>query len=166
MSVDLNDAFHWGFGRGFWYANPAGEIKGLTEDHLYWSPAPRVQCALWHVGHIAHRECVHLKCLLEGKLAKDVIPEEHSIFFESAYESHEFRESCPEPDRVLDWSKKVRQESHEFIAGLTPEQYNEVPASSPEGNSIARVLIQTIAHTGLHIGRIQLLRMLMKDIKV
>jgi len=162
VKVDLSDAFHWGFGRGFWYADPIKETEGLTEDELYWSPAPQIQCILWHVGHITHRERFHIKCLLEGKNEEDVIPGKHSVFFHDAYDVQTFRNRCPQPDQVMGWAREVRWESHEFISRLTPERYNVVPVSSFEGNSIARVLIQTVGHTGLHIGRIQLLRMMMQ----
>ena len=163
MTADFNDAFHWAFGKGFWYADPVKEVSGLTKDQLYWSPGPRIQCALWHVGHIAHRERFHIKCLLEGQNEEDVMPSNHSVFFDCAYDAKTFRSSWPEPEEIMRWAREVRRESHEFISALTPDQYNVVPSSSFEGNSIARMLMQTIGHTGLHIGRIQLLRMLMQD---
>ena len=163
MDSDLNDAFHWAFGRGFWYADPLAEMKGLSEEQLYWSPAPDIQCVLWHVGHIGHRECFHIQCMLKGRDEEEEFPDKWGIFFDCPYEAVRFRDTFPEPSEITDWLKSVRARSHEFISELKPSDYNFVPTSSFEGGSIARVLMQTVGHTGLHIGRIQLLRRLMRD---
>ena len=61
---EWNDLAHWMYGdvrsdRGFWYAHPLHEIRGLTEEQLYWVPNEGCLCMLWHVGHIAHRERLH-----------------------------------------------------------------------------------------------------------
>ena len=53
---EWQDVFHFLYGRGFWYADPLREVAGLTEEQLFWTPDPKALCALWHVGHIAHRE--------------------------------------------------------------------------------------------------------------
>jgi len=55
-----HDAFHWGFGRGFWYMDLLAKIEGLSDDQLLWSPMPGIHCAFWQVAHIAHRERFHL----------------------------------------------------------------------------------------------------------
>jgi hypothetical protein len=65
-------------------------------------------------------------------------------------------------DAVRDWAREVRQRSHDFIASLSEEDFHRVPDTSSEGNSIAKVLMQTIGHTGVHIGYIQLLRTMIK----
>lgn len=157
------DAFQWAFGRGFWYADPLVESRGLSEEQLYWSPAPDIPCILWHVGHIGHRECFHIQCMLKGRDEKKVIAAKWEIFFDCPYETHRFRNAFPEPRKVTDWVREVRSCSHQFISQLKLADYNAVPTSSFECNSIARVLMQTIGHTGLHIGKIQLLRRLMPD---
>jgi len=161
MGVDLNDAFHWAFGRGFWYADPLAEVKDLSEEQLYWSPTPDIQCVLWHVGHIGHRECFHIQCMLKGRDEKEVFPEKWKLFFDCPYETHRFRNTFPEPREITGWVRDVRSNSHQFISQLKLADYNTVPRSSFMGNSIAQVLMQTVGHTGLHIGRIQLLRRLM-----
>lgn len=53
---------HFLYGWDFWYAHadPFREIGGLTEEQLYGVPAPNSLCILWHVGHIAHRERLHI----------------------------------------------------------------------------------------------------------
>lgn len=38
VDVDLNDALHWAFGRGFWYADPLAEVSAaflLISSGLY-----------------------------------------------------------------------------------------------------------------------------------
>jgi hypothetical protein len=163
MDVDMNDAFHWAFGRGFWYADPLAEVKGLSVAQLYWSPAPDIQCALWHVGHIGHRECFHIQCMLKGRDEKGEFPDKWRGFFDCPYEAVRFRETFPDPSEITRWVKSIRARTHEFISELKATDYSCVPVSSFEGNSIARVLMQTVGHTGLHIGRIQLLRRLMRN---
>ena len=162
MDVDLNDAFQWAFCRGFWYADPLEAMKGLFDVQLYWSPAPDVQCILWHVGHIGHREGFHIQCLLKGRDEKEVFPDKYGIFFDCPYEADRFKATFPAPREIIDWVRSIRALSHEYIHQLEPTDYNLVPGSSFEGGSIARVLMQTVGHTGLHIGRIQLLRRLMR----
>ncbi|HUX00871.1 MAG: DinB family protein [Phycisphaerae bacterium] len=162
---DWHEAFHWGFGRGFWYMDPLDETKDLAPDELLWSPMPGIHCALWHVGHIAHRERFHIAVLLEGRPEDEVIPARFGIFgcgigFPSA---DMLLEAVGSVEDVKAWVREVRRQSHAFIDSLDEKDFNRLPASSFEGNSIARVLMQTIGHTGVHIGRIQLLRAMMKN---
>lgn len=160
---DWHEAFHWGFGRGFWYTDPLAEVKGLTLDQLLWSPMPGIHCPLWHVGHIAHRERFHLAVLLQGRAEEEVIPSRFSIFgcgggFPSA---DQLLNAIGSVEEVKEWVREVRRSSHEFIDSLEEQDFNRVPESSFGRNSIAKVLMQTIGHTGVHIGRIQLLRAMM-----
>ncbi len=155
-----HDAFHWAFGRGFWYTDPITEVEGLSEEQLLWSPMQGIHCILWHVGHIAHRERYHLAVLLQGRAEDEVIPARFSIFgcgvgFPSA---EDLLGAVGSVEDVKEWVREVRRCSHEFIDSLEEQDLNRLPGSSFEGNSIAKVLMQTIGHTGVHIGRIQLLR--------
>ena len=152
-----NLSFHWGFGHGFWYADPLQEIKGLQEDQLYWSPSPEIPCILWHVGHIAHRERVHIGHMLQGVSIESLIPPEYAIFG-LGQDLSKFAETIQPVEYVLNWVRDVRSESHRFIASLDEVDFHRVPPSSFEHNSVAQVLIQTIGHTGLHIGHIQAMR--------
>ena len=93
---------------------------------------------------------------------KEEFPDRWRIFSDGPYDPVRFRDTFPEPGEITGWVKSVRARSHEFISGLKPSDYNSVPGSSFEGGSISRVLMQTVGHTGLHIGRIQLLRQLMR----
>ena len=52
--------------RGFWYSHPLHEIRELDDDQLFWVPDENALCMLWHVGHIAHRERVHIAKLIQG----------------------------------------------------------------------------------------------------
>jgi hypothetical protein len=163
-SSNWQAAFHWAFGDGFWYADPLDEVRGLTDDQLLWSPAQGIHCCLWHVGHIAHRERVHVAVLLQGCAEGDVIPARYGIFgLGVGYPTAgQLRESVGPLDDVKAWVRQVRQDSHRFIDSLDEPAFHAVPRSSCEGNSVAKVLMQTIGHTGLHIGRIQLLRRMIK----
>jgi hypothetical protein len=161
----LQDAFHWAFGRGFWYADPVAETRDWTDDELLWSPGPNIHTAFWHLGHIAHRERVHIAVLLEGREQADVIPPPCEIFgCGVGYPTRdELLRAVGTVDYLRAWVRCVRDESHSFLDSLAPDDFARVPGSSAEGNSIARVLAQTVGHTALHLGRIQLLRALMKS---
>ena len=144
--------------------DPLDEVRGMTDDELLWSPMPGIHCALWHVGHIAHRERFHVAVLLQGRDEKDVIPDQFAVFgLDGGYPSAaQLLDAVGSVDNVKTWVREVRHHSHEFIDSLREADFNSVPDSSYESNSIAKVLMQTIGHTGVHIGRIQLLRKMMK----
>ena len=62
-----------------WYADPIREIRGLTEEQLFWVPDEYNMCILWHVGHIAHRERFHIGRFLQN-LEGEIIPPEFEVF--------------------------------------------------------------------------------------
>ena len=160
---DWVGAFRWGFGEGFWYADPVGEIEGMTEEQLLWVPQARMNCGLWQVGHIAHRERIHIGFLLQGQKEEDLIPGQFAAFgIDVAYAAGPaLLEEVGPVESVKQWVGEVRRQSLEYIGSLGEEDWHGVPTSSCEGNSVAKVLIQTVGHTGVHIGRIQLLRAMM-----
>jgi hypothetical protein len=61
-------------GEGFWYSHPLYEIRDLNDEELFWVPDENALCMLWHVGHIAHREKLHIATLIQGQEGQ-VIPE-------------------------------------------------------------------------------------------
>ena len=138
-------------------------MEGLSEEQLFWAPTSDCLCALWHVGHIAHRERYHVGHFLEGCAEAELIPEEFSIFGVDWCSVDTVRERVEKTDRVLDWAGEVREASHRYISSLKDEDYLTVPSSSDEGQSVARVLFQTVGHTALHIGRIQMLRAMIEE---
>ncbi len=143
--------------QGFWYSHPLREVEGLAEEQLFWTPDPNSLCALWHVGHIAHRERFHIGMFLQG-LPEPVIPEQFNMFGGEWASAEQVRQSFPLVQTVLDWACEVRATSQAYIASLKEEDLLTVPLFSEGGLSIAHWLIITSAHTALHIGRIQLLR--------
>lgn len=158
-----NDVAHWAFGYGFWYTDPVEEAEGLTKEQLLWMPAPKSLCILWHIGHIAHRERLHIGHYLQGRSQSDLIPKEFEIFGTDWCSIETVRRQIGKPESVMDWFKAVRQSSHEYISNLGERDFLTIPPSSDEGNSIANVLFQTVAHTALHIGRIQMLRAMLEN---
>jgi hypothetical protein len=153
-----NEAAHWAFGHGFWYTDPVSEVKGLSDEQLFWTPTPQSLCALWQVGHIAHRERLHIGHLLQGRDVNELFPNEFHIFGADWSPPQTVRNQIQSPFAVFDWMHKVRQASHDYISSLTDADFHSIPPSSIEHTSVAQVLFQTVAHTALHIGRIQMLR--------
>lgn len=156
-----NDIAHFLYGPEFWYVNPLCEIHGLTDEQLFWVPAPKSLCALWHVGHIAHRERLHIGIFLQG-LQGEIIPPQYRVFGPEWRSVDDVRGSVESVESVLNWVRDVRQESHDYITSLSEDEFHTVPATSESGLSVAHWLFITTAHTALHIGRIQLLRALIE----
>ncbi len=161
---EWNTAFHWAFGRGFWYTDPIKEIEGLSDEQLFWVPTQKSLCALWHVGHIAHRERFHIGWFLEG-LRNGLIPPEFDVFGPEWVSAGAVRDAVDSVEKVRDWVRNVRATSHEYIASLAEEDFHKVPQTSDEGHTVAQVLMQTAGHTAVHIGRIQMLRAMLKNKK-
>jgi DinB superfamily len=148
---------------GFWYSHSLREVAGLSEEQLYWTPGPKSLCILWQVGHIAHRERLHIGVFLQGFPQQVVLPYEFDVFGAEWISQKELRGSAPPVERVFAWANEVRTESQRFIASLSPEDFARIPPTSAENLSVARWLFITACHTSLHIGRIQLLRALIEE---
>ncbi len=159
---ELSELAHFLYGRGFWYADPLKEIGGLTEDQLFCVPDPKGLCMLWQVGHIAHREKVHIGWFLQG-LEGTVIPPKFEVFGPDWCPVEDVRTAMDTVEGVLEWARGVREESHAYIASLSDADYHKATRTSDGGMSVAHWLFITTAHTALHIGRIQLLRALVES---
>ncbi len=151
------------YGSEFWYTDPEREIHGLTDDQLLWVPGPKSLCILWHVGHIAHRERLHVGRFLQGYRQEDIIPPEYEVFGPEWRSVDEVRRSVASVAGVVEWVRSVREDSRRYITSLGEADFGAVPPSSEEGLSVAHWLFITVAHGALHIGRIQLLRSLVED---
>jgi len=155
------DVAHFLYGQGFWYANPLREIEGIKEEQLFWVPDPKSLPLLWQVGHIAHRERTHIGRFLQG-LQGTIIPPQYEVFGTEWCSMDKVRQSVSSVQDVLTWVREVRKNSHEYIESLTEDDFHKIPPTSGEGLSVAHWLFITVAHTSLHIGRIQLLRALIE----
>ena len=146
---------HFVYGRGFWYTEP--QIEGLTEEQLYWVPDESSLCILWHVGHIAHRERLHIGRFLQG-IKGEYIPPQYEVFGTDWCTPDTVREAIESVEHVVAWANAVREQSHEYIASIPDDAFHTVPPTSEFGMSIAQWLFATAGHTAVHIGRIQMLR--------
>lgn len=148
------------YGAEFWYTDPDREIHGLTEEQLFWVPDPKSLCILWHVGHVAHRERLHIGRFLQGQPEQEIIPPRFGVFGAEWRSVEDVRSAIESVWSVLEWVREVRQKSRDYITSLSEEDFHSVPPSSEAGLSVAHWLFITVAHGALHIGRIQLLRAL------
>lgn len=163
---DKHDLLGFLYGE-FWYADPLREIRSLNDEQLYWVPAPTALPIIWQVGHIAHRERYHFGMFIEGIDRRKVIPDEFDAFGPEWASVADIRASVPATADVLRWVQDVRRRSREVIALLTESDLRR-RANNPEPDSILTVeqwLHITAVHTGVHIGRIQLLRALIEGKK-
>ena len=108
------------------------------------------------MGHIAHRERFHIGRFLQGQEGT-LIPPQYEVFGPDWCSADDVRSAGSVPD-VLAWVREVREKSHEYISSLTEADWRRVPPTSGEQLSVAHWVFITVAHTALHIGRIQLLR--------
>ena len=156
-----NDVARFLYGPEFWYTDPIREIYALTDEQLFWVPEPTSLCILWHVGHIAHRERLHIGGFLQG-LEGEIIPPQYEVFGPEWRSVDDVRRSIESVPTVLDWLREMREESRNYITSLNENDFHTVPPTSESGLSVAHWLFITVAHSALHIGRIQLLRALIE----
>jgi hypothetical protein len=152
------------YGTGFWYGDPLREVKGLTEEQLFWTPDPGSLCALWQVGHIAHRERLHVARFLQG-LSGPIMPTRFEVFGPEWRSTEEIRAAVPSIQEVFGWVQEVRRDSLHYIESLSEADLGTVPPTSEGGLTVGHWLFITTVHAGLHIGKIQLLRALIEGTK-
>ena len=157
----------WMFGdsktsKGFWYSHYIYLSDGLSEEQLFWVPHPKQLPIIWHIGHIAHRECVHIGKIIQ-KLEGNIIPSGYDIFGTDWWPVDEIRKSIDSVENVINWAKKVRTESQKFISSLTDEDLYSIVETGEESLNVAHWLFITASHTALHLGKIQLLRALLEN---
>ena len=166
---EWNDLAHWLYGdvkldRGFWYSHPLHEINGLTEQQLFWVPDERNLCMLWHVGHIAHRERVHIGKFLQG-VDQGLIPQQHEVFGPEWCSVQAIRDSIDSVRDVFQWVRNVRDDSTRFVQSVSDQDWHKVPSSSEFGLTVAHWVFLTVAHEAVHIGKLQLLRAMLEGKK-
>ncbi|UCG42598.1 MAG: DinB family protein [candidate division WOR-3 bacterium] len=144
---------------GFWYSHQVKDVRGLSEEKLYWVPDPKSLCMLWHVGHIAHRERTHIGQFLQG-LDPPLVPPEFEVFGPDWHPVEEVRNAVKSVTDVFDWAAQVRRQSQEYLAPLEPGDLFRELEFPEKGLTVAHWLFITAAHTALHVGKIQLLRAL------
>ncbi|MBN2380494.1 DinB family protein [candidate division WOR-3 bacterium] len=163
---EWNELAHFLYGKGFWYADALREIRGLTEEQLYWVPDENSLPIIWQVGHIAHRECTHISYFLErGRGGVLRVPERYEVFgteWRPLEHLHKWIESIED---VFAWVKDVREKTYAFIDSLKPRDFHKPAPGADDGLSIAHWLFITTCHTALHIGRIQALRAMIENAK-
>lgn len=158
------DLTRWMYGdarqdEGFWYSHPLEEIQGLSEEQLCWVLNARCLCMLWQVGHIAHRERVHLTHLIQG--IPDDIPPPYAVFGTDWCSTAEMRAAIDSVGDVLAWVEEVRQASRAYIASLRDDDFHRVLPDA-KGLTVGHWLFITTCHGALHIGKIQLLRAMLE----
>jgi len=156
-----NDTAAFIYGRGFWYSTVDHHIEDLSDEQLLWVPDPNMLPILWHAGHIAHRERLHIGRFLQG-LVMPVHPPGYDIFGTEWVPAESIAGRLDElgqtPADVLGWIGAVRQQSLTYISSLAPDDWHRVPETSELGQTVAEWIWITSCHTALHLGRIQMLR--------
>ena len=155
---DWKQLAHFLYGNGFWYADPIREIQGLSDEDVFWTPDAGSLCILWHVGHIAHRERIHIGHLIQGRPADELIPLEYDVFGPDWVSTDEVRASIGTVQEVLEWVRDVRVKSHECIAALNDADLDQPARGDDAALTIGHWLFLTVTHGGVHLGRIQMLR--------
>lgn len=163
---EWNDLAHWMYGdvktdRGFWYSHPLYVVDGLSEEQLFWVPDENCLCMLWHVGHIAHRERLHIGRFLQG-IGEELIPAQYEIFGTDWCSVDKVRESVDSVDSVFQWVREVRAQSTDFVNSLRDDDWHKVLPTSEFGLTTAHWVFLTVSHGAIHIGKIQMLRAILE----
>ena len=160
---DWKQLAHFMYGRGFWYSDPLSEIRSLSEDQLLWVPNPKMLPILWQVGHIASREAMHVGKFIMGKPLDDLIPPPFEVFLDWA-SVDEIRREIDTVAGALSWVQDTREQVHEWIDELSDDDLERVATAEELDGSltVAHWLAITTVHTGVHVGRIQMLRALIE----
>ena len=157
-----NELAHWMYadvktGRGFWYAHPLHAVHGLSEEQLYWVPDANALCMLWHVGHIAHRERLHIGRFLQG-IEADLIPPQYEVFGAEWRSVDEVRGAVTSIEALFEWVRQVREASVAYVLGLGDDDWHQVVSEPDIDLTVAHWVFLTVGHGALHIGKIQMLR--------
>ncbi len=160
---DWTDLAHFMYGRGFWYSDPLSEIRSLSEEQLLWVPNPNMLPILWQVGHIVTREAMHVGKSIMGKPLDDLIPPQYEVFLDWA-SVDEIRCEIESMASVLEWVQDTREQVHEWIDAIDDDDLTRAAKDeTPDGPlTVGHWLAITTVHTGVHIGRIQMLRALIE----
>lgn len=164
---ELKKVALWMFGNvktdeGFWYSHYIHLIDGLSEEQLFWIPDPKKLPIIWHIGHIAHRERIHIGKIIQ-RLEGNIIPSGYDIFGTDWWPLDEIRKSIDSVKNIITWATEVRYKSQKFISSLNDEAFYSVVETGEGVLSVAHWLFITASHTALHYGKIQLLRALLYD---
>lgn len=111
------------------------------------------------MGLIAHREEFHIGFFLQGKKLEELkgnIPK-FDIFGDTRCIPDKIKEMFSSSNEILNYYREVRKNSQDYIESLSEEKFHSKPLTA-ENLRVAHWLFITLAHTALHIGRIQLLR--------
>ncbi len=162
--ADWKQLAHFMYGRGFWYSDPLDEIRSLSEEQLLWVPGPKSLPVLWQVGHIASREALHIGCFIMGLSRDELTPPPCEVFFEWS-SPDEIRAEIDSVPAALQWVTDTRESVHGWIDSLSESDLEHIVTHDEPDNplTVAHWLAITTVHTGVHIGRIQLLRALIED---
>ena len=90
------------------------------------------------------------------------IPEHYDVFGHEWPPVAAVRKAIGSTAEVLEWAETVRNDSSEYVATLSDEDFHR-PAVYGDGLSIAHWLLVTVSHGALHIGKIQQLRSMLEN---
>ena len=156
--MEWKDLAHFMYGRGFWYARVLDAIDNLSETQLLWTPRDGDLPMLWHVGHIAQREALHIGCFVAGSRYDELVPERFGVFVD--WEPVErIREGIGSVSDVLRWAQETRERCHGVIDALSDADLDRPSFDESDPHlTVAHWLVITPVHTGVHYGKIQALR--------
>lgn len=77
--ADLKELAEILYGKKFWYMDPIRDVVGLTEEKMFRVPDEVSLPIIWQVGHIAHRELLHLGVMIQGH-DHSIFPDGYSVF--------------------------------------------------------------------------------------
>lgn len=133
-------------------------LADMTDADLVQRPVPNANTALWQIGHLIKSEAN----MINGCAGRTVV--ELPAGFADRYK----RETATETDASKLGSKaelmalyqKLRNQIADWVATLSPDELAKPSPESLRGMvpTVGHVLQLLPAHTGMHVGQIQVLR--------
>ena len=137
------------------------QVQDLSPQELAWRPAPEANPMGWVLWHMLRVEDFWLQFFIQGKLElwesdgwheKFALPTRDTGFQHTNQQAADF----PQLDLgiLLDYGKAVRASTLEYVATLTPEQFDVVPRQRRPEMTVGQVFRQITGEFYQHLGHI------------
>lgn len=148
--------------------NTLRAVERLPRDKLLWRPTPKANHALFLLWHIARVEDMFINRFPQRQAElwqRDKLYEKFALPEEDTGRGFDVatldKLALPDLDFLLDYMKRVRENTLAYLKGLDAQKLDEVPHPDRPDFTIGRVLRQLVYHENQHLGGLEYLAGLM-----
>jgi uncharacterized damage-inducible protein DinB len=144
-------------------------FEAISDERICIRPREHINSAGWIFGHIAVKERIHIAGFAQGF---NDIPGEFHMFhgFPPPPTEEQLREVIKSKETLIDYWRKVRQQTHEYLDRLSDADLKKVPEKSVirdgepnRDNPIREFFVMTIQHQNCHWGQLQIIQKLWEE---